>query len=152
MNTLKLLLPALLGVSLATGCTDLPTKDTTRYGDTSGSSASQTDRRGTVATVENIQVDSDYKLGVGTAVGAVAGGILGSAVGDSKTATAVGAVLGGIAGTYGETKVRNKTVQRVTVDMRSGGRVTIVQPVDSRLSAGMPVRVEGSGEDARVVP
>lgn len=152
MNTRKLLLPVLLGAVLAGGCTELPTKDTTTYGTTSGSAATQTDRRGTIATVENIQVDSDYKLGVGTAVGAVAGGILGSAVGDSKTATAVGAVLGGLAGTYGETKVRDKTVQRVSVDMVTGGRVTIVQPVDSRLSAGMHVRVEGSGENARVVP
>lgn len=152
MNTPKLLLPILLGAALASGCTELPTKDTTKYGTTSGSDATQSDRRGTIAAVENIQVDSDYKLGVGTAVGAVAGGILGSVVGDSKTATAVGAVLGGVAGTYGETKVRDKTVQRVSVDMVTGGRVTIVQPVDSRLRNGMHVRVEGSGENARVVP
>ena len=152
MNTRTLLFPFLLGAALVAGCTDMPTKDTTKYGTTPGSAATPTDRRGTVASVENIQVDSDYKLGVGTAVGAVAGGILGSAVGDSKTATAVGAVLGGIAGTYGETKVKDKTVQRVSVDMATGGRVTIVQPVDARLKTGMNVRVEGSGESARVVP
>lgn len=153
MNTLKRVLPVLFGAVLAAGCSDLPTKDTTKYGTTAGSSeATQTDRRGTIATLENIEVDADYKLGVGTAVGAVAGGILGSAVGDSKMATAVGAVLGGAAGTYGETKVRDKTVQRVSVDMRTGGRVTIVQPVDARLRTGMQVTVEGSGENARVVP
>ncbi len=152
MNTLKRVLPALFAAALAAGCSDMPTKDTTKYGTTTGSSATQTDRRGTIATLENIEVDADYKLGVGTAVGAVAGGILGSAVGDSKMATAVGAVLGGAAGTYGETKVREKTVQRVSVDMRTGGRVTIVQPVDARLRTGMQVMVEGSGENARVVP
>lgn len=152
MNTLKRALAVLLGATLAVGCSDMPTKDTTKYGITAGSAATQTDRRGTIATLENVKVDADYKFGVGTAVGAVAGGILGSAVGDSKMATAVGAVIGGAAGTYGETKVRDKTVQRVSVDMRTGGRVTIVQPVDARLRTGMQVTVEGSGEHARVVP
>lgn len=152
MNASKWLLPVLVSVTLAAGCSEMPTRDTTKYGTTSGSAATPTDRRGTIATLEYIDVDADYKLGVGTAVGAVAGGILGSAVGDSKMATAVGAVLGGAAGTYGETKVRDKTVQRVSVDMRTGGRVVIVQPVDTRLRAGMQVIVEGSGESARVVP
>ena len=36
--------------------------------------------------------------------------------------------------------------------MRTGGQVTIVQPVDSRLANGMAIRVEGSGDTARVVP
>jgi outer membrane lipoprotein SlyB len=36
--------------------------------------------------------------------------------------------------------------------MVTGGRVTITQPVDARLRQGMSVRVEGSGEYARVVP
>lgn len=152
MMTGKLLLTIVLGTTLAAGCAEAPRKDPTKYGTTSDTSASQHDRRGTVYSVENIEADGDYKLGVGTAVGAVAGGILGSAVGDSKTATAVGAVLGGLAGTYGESKIKDKTVQRVTVDMYTGGRVTIIQPVDTRLRNGMQVQVVGSGEAARVVP
>ena len=36
--------------------------------------------------------------------------------------------------------------------MKTGGRVTIVQPVDDRLREGMNVRVEGGGENARVLP
>lgn len=148
----KLLLPILLGTVLAAGCAEAPRKDPTRYGTTSGTEANQADRRGTIYSVENIETDGDYKLGVGTAVGAVAGGVLGSAVGDSKTATAVGAVIGGLAGTYGESKIKDKTVQRVTVDMHTGGRVTIIQPIDSRLKTGMRVYVQGSGESARVVP
>ena len=35
--------------------------------------------------------------------------------------------------------------------MRSGGQVTIMQPVDNRLSNGMNVLVTGSGENARVI-
>jgi len=36
--------------------------------------------------------------------------------------------------------------------MATGGSVTITQPIDARLREGMSVRVEGSGENARVVP
>ena len=47
-----------------------------KYGATDGAVASQTDRDGTVAKLENIEVDDKYKLGVGTAGGAVGGGSL----------------------------------------------------------------------------
>jgi outer membrane lipoprotein SlyB len=114
--------------------------------------AGQTERDGTIARLESIEVDDKYKLGLGTAVGAVAGGILGAGVGDSTTATVAGAVLGGAAGTYAESKLRKQDAQRVTVNMKTGGTVTITQPMDGRLRDGMAVRVEGSGENARVVP
>lgn len=48
--------------------------------------------------------------------------------------------------------MKKKDAQRVTVQMRTGGQVTILQPVDSRLRNGMDVVVEGSGETGRVVP
>jgi len=58
-----------------------------------------------------------------------------------------------VAGTYAESKMGGKTdAQRITVNMVTGGRVTITQPRDDRLREGMRVRVEGSGESARVVP
>ena len=124
----------------------------TTYGETSGTAASQSERDGTIAQLENIEVDDKVKLGVGTAVGAVAGGLLGAGVGDSTTATVAGAVLGGAAGTYAESKIRKQDAQRITVNMVTGGSVTISQPIDNRLREGMRVRVEGSGENARVVP
>ena len=144
--------PLLLVAALVGGCADMGSFGGTKYGEAAGTEASQTDRDGTIATLENIQVDDRYKLGVGTAVGAVAGGILGSTMGDSKTATVVGAVLGGAAGTYAESKIAKKDAQRITVNMKTGGSLTITQPVDGRLKEGMSVRVEGSGETARVVP
>jgi outer membrane lipoprotein SlyB len=124
----------------------------TNYGDTTTTTASLSERDGTIAQLENIQVDDSYKLGVGTAVGAVAGGLLGAGVGDSTAATVAGAVIGGVAGTYAESKMAKKDAQQITVNMVTGGRVTITQPVDNRLRVGMRVRVEGSGENARVVP
>lgn len=147
----KIAMPVLLMTALVGGCADTNWGGT-RYGETDGTVTSQSERDGTIATIENIQVDDRYKLGVGTAVGAVAGGLLGSAIGDSKGAIA-GAVLGGAAGTYGESKMGDKRdAQRIAVDMATGGRVTITQPIDARLSEGMRVRVEGSGVNARVVP
>ncbi|MES2370246.1 MAG: glycine zipper 2TM domain-containing protein [Pseudomonadota bacterium] len=94
----RIALPVLLSLALIGGCAEMGSLGGTKYGETGGSVASQSDRNGTIAQLENIQVDDKYKLGVGTAVGAVAGGLLGSGMGDSTTATVAGAVLGGAAG------------------------------------------------------
>lgn len=145
-------LPVLLAAALVGGCAELGSLGGTKYGETSSTATSQSERDGTIATLENVQVDDKYKLGVGTAVGAVAGGLLGAGVRDSTTATVAGAVIGGVAGTYAESKIAKKDAQRITVNMATGGRVTITQPLDGRLRQGMKVRVEGSGENARVVP
>ena len=143
--------PLLLLAAWMGGCAEMGSPGGTKYGETSGAVTSPSERNGTIARLETIQVDDNYKLGLGTAVGAVAGGLLGAGVGDTKAAVA-GAVLGGAAGTYAESKLARKDAQRITVDMQTGGRVTIVQPVDARLREGMRVRVDGSGENARVVP
>jgi outer membrane lipoprotein SlyB len=148
----RIALPLLLCVALVGGCAEMGSLGGTKYGETGATVASQSERDGTIAQLENIQVDDNYKLGVGTAVGAVAGGLLGAGVGDSTAATVAGAVLGGAAGTYAESKMAKKDAQRITVNMVTGGRVTITQPIDNRLREGMRVRVEGSGENARVVP
>lgn len=149
----RIALPVLLSVALVGGCADMGSLGGTKYGETGSAAASQSERDGTIAQLETIQVDDKYKLGVGTAVGAVAGGLLGAGVGDSKTATVAGAVLGGVAGTYAQSKMGGKQdAQRITVNMKTGGTVTITQPIDGRLRQGMAVRVEGSGENARVVP
>lgn len=148
----RIALPLALAAALAAGCADMGSLGGTKYGETGTATASQSERDGTIATLETIQVDDQYKLGVGTAVGAVAGGILGRGIGDGTGATVAGAVLGGLAGTYAESKLKKQDAQRVTVNMKTGGTLTILQPVDGRLRRGMAVRVEGSGEDARVVP
>lgn len=148
----RIAVPLLLLVTLVGGCADTGGLRGTTYGETDSVAASQSSRDGTIAQLENIQVDNNYKLGVGTAVGAVAGGLLGAGVGNSTTATVAGAVLGGVAGTYAESKMAKQDAQQITVNMRTGGSVTITQPKDDRLREGMHVRVEGSGENARVVP
>ena len=152
----RMLVPAILLAMVVGGCSDMPQMGGgPKYGDTAGSVASQSDRNGKITALEVVQVDENYKFGVGTVVGAVAGGLLGSQIGEgrgSTLATVLGAAAGAAAGTVVESKVKKQDAQRVTVKMGTGGQVTIVQPVDSRLASGMNVRVEGSGESARVVP
>ena len=154
MNT-RMLVPAILFVVVLGGCGEMPQLGGPKYGETTGTVAGQSERNGKITALETIQVDEDYKFGVGTAVGAIAGGLLGSQIGEgrgSTLATVLGAAAGGAAGTVVESKMKKKDAQRVTVKMSTGGEVTLVQPVDTRLTSGMNVRVEGSGETARVVP
>lgn len=145
----------LLAVALTSGCAEMGSLGGTQYGETSGAVTSQTDRYGTITGIEIVKVDEEYKLGVGTAIGAVAGGLLGSQIGSGRGSTAAavaGAAAGAAAGTAVESKMKKKDAQRVTVRMSTGGEVTVLQPVDSRLRYGMSVLVEGSGETARVFP
>lgn len=154
MHTRKFV-PAIVLMLAMGGCADMSQMGGPTYGETAGSTASQSDRNGKITALSIVQVDEKYKFGVGTVVGAVAGGLLGSQIGSgrgSTVATVVGAAAGAATGTVVESKMKKKDAQSVTVKMNTGGEVTIVQPVDSRLKTGMPVRVEGSGESARVVP
>jgi outer membrane lipoprotein SlyB len=148
-------IPLSLAVALVTGCADMGSVGGTKYGETSGAVASQADRYGTITGIEIVKVDEEYKLGVGTAIGAVAGGLLGSQIGSGRGSTAAavaGAAAGAAAGTAVESKMKKKDAQRVTIQLRTGGSVAILQPVDSRLRKGMNVLVEGGGETVRVVP
>jgi outer membrane lipoprotein SlyB len=156
MNNFCVRFALLMVMALAAGCSGA---GGTRYGEGAApvlaAGDTQGAREGRIASVERIQVDQNYKFGVGTVVGAVAGGLLGNQIGGGSgrtIATILGAAAGGAAGTAVESKVNKQDAQRVVVNMKSGGQVTIVQPVDNRLSVGLNVRVEGGGETARVVP
>jgi outer membrane lipoprotein SlyB len=157
--TSRIAIALLAAAALAAGCADTGSTGRASYGETSGTAAAPapgaTDRSGRVTNIEIIKVDENYKFGVGTVVGAVAGGLLGSQIGrgDGRVVGAVvGAGVGAAAGTYTESKMKTKDAQRVTVQMASGGQVTVLQPPDGRLRNGMNVSVVGSGESARVVP
>ena len=151
-----ILVPTSLFSMVVGGCSDMPQLGGgPKYGDSSGSGSNQNDRYGKITALEVVQVDQNYKFGIGTAVGAVAGGLLGSQIGkgDGSTLGAVlGAAAGAVAGTAVESKMNKQDAQRVTVRMDTGGEITLVQPIDSRLRSWMWVRVEGSGGSARVVP
>jgi len=150
------ILVLLIVATVTAGCADMGGP---KYGESAApvttAGAAESVRTGRVTALETVQVDKDYKFGVGTVVGAVAGGILGHQFGGGtgKTLlTIAGTLAGAAAGTAAESKMNKQDAQKVTVAMQSGGTVTIVQPIDSRLRNGMQVQVTGGGETARVVP
>ena len=99
---------------------------------------------GTVAAVEQVR-HKDKHLGAGTAIGAIAGGVLGSTVGkgDGRTAATVGgAVAGGAIGHQVEKNNRDTDrAWRFSVNMDNGRRVTVMQGDNPDVREGDRVRV-----------
>ena len=111
-------------------------------------------RYGRVTQIQDVALDGDKKLGVGAVLGAVAGGILGNQIGGGtgKTvATVAGAVAGGYAGSAVQGKMDKKPGQQITVTLDNGATVGITQPPVPGLRLGDRVRIDGGGEDARVI-
>jgi len=137
---------------LTAGCADL---GGARYGERAApvSSAGEpaSARYGRVTGLETVQMDKDYKFGIGTVVGAVAGGIIGHQFGGGTGQTLL-TIGGTLAGAAAESKLKKQDAQKVTVAMQSGGTVVIIQSVDSRLRNGMNVQISGGGDTACVVP
>jgi outer membrane lipoprotein SlyB len=99
---------------------------------------------GTVVGVEQVR-HKDKHLGAGTAIGAIAGGVLGSTVGkgDGRTAATVGgAVAGGAIGHQVEKNNRGTDYAwRFSVDMDNGRQVTVMQGDNPDIRSGDRVRV-----------
>lgn len=99
---------------------------------------------GTVTNVDQIR-HKDKHLGAGTAIGAIAGGVLGSTVGkgDGRTAATVGgAVAGGAIGHQVEKNNRDSDYGwRFDVQMDNGRRVSVRQGDNPDIRSGDRVRV-----------
>ena len=99
---------------------------------------------GTVVDVRPVH-HKDKHFGAGTAIGAVAGGLLGHTVGkgDGRTAATVGgAVAGGAVGHAVEKNNRDgNTAWRYQVDMDNGRRVTVTMGDNEDIQNGDRVRV-----------
>ena len=100
---------------------------------------------GTVVGVQQMR-HKDSHLGAGTAIGAVAGGVLGSTIGKGggrTAATVGGAVAGGAIGHSVEKGNRETRYSwRFTVRMDDGRRVDITQGDNPDIRRGDRVRVE----------
>ncbi|MNG25838.1 hypothetical protein D3C84_1107480 [compost metagenome] len=82
---------------------------------------------------------------------------LGSLVGGGTgrdVAMVAGALAGAVGGNYVEKKKYDQPMdaQQIIVRTHSGVLVQVVQPINPALKKGMNVYVEGSGNEARVVP
>lgn len=95
------------------------------------------------------------KKGEGSGVGAVAGGVVGAALGNQvgkgngRTAmTVLGAIGGGVAGNEIEKRTKSTTVQQVTIRMDDGSVRTLEQSTAPAVGA----RVQVEGGKLRAIP
>lgn len=134
MNVFGYLIAALLGLAL---CAPGSASARQYHGQGCGNC-------GTVVDVRQTR-HRDSHLGAGTAIGAVAGGLLGHTIGkgNGRTAATVGgAVAGGAVGHAVEKNNRDDhRAWRFSVDMDNGRRVTVTQADNPDIRSGDRVRV-----------
>lgn len=116
-------------------------------------SARHRSNEGTVYSVDRV-VQQDKHLGAGTAIGAIAGGLLGNTVGDGdgrKAATVAGAIAGGAIGHHVEKQRRDGEVRyHIRVRMDDGRMIRYTQDESFGLRNGDRVRVrDGYVQPAR---
>jgi outer membrane lipoprotein SlyB len=114
-------------------------------------------RQGRIEQITMTTMKSNHDAGLGAVLGGVAGAGLGSLIGagtGKDVAIAAGAIIGAVGGNYAQQTYFDKPqeAQQIYVRLSSGVLVSITQPVNPNLQTGMPVYIEGSGQEARVVP
>jgi outer membrane lipoprotein SlyB len=109
---------------------------------------------GVVTRIEAVSLEGDHQLGLGTVVGAVAGGVIGHQIGGGSgrdVATVIGAIGGGLAGNAIENRyIDRRPGEQIFVRLENGTTVAVTQPGESGLRVGDRVVVKGSGTGARV--
>lgn len=105
-------------------------------------------RYGTIEGVRPVTIDRGQS-GVGTAGGAIVGGVAGSSIGGGRGSiitSVLGAIAGGLAGQAIEGGVQKKQGLELTVRFENGEIRSIVQEADEQFYVGDRVRVlSGSG-------
>lgn len=112
----------------------------------------QTIRKGVVESVRTVKLEGT-KTPIGTATGAVIGGVAGSTVGEGKgssIAAVIGAVGGGLLGSAAEEGLTRKDAFEITVKLDNGSLVAIVQEATEKFSPGDSVRLIENGGVTRV--
>lgn len=108
---------------------------------------------GTVLVVNAVTIEGS-QTGLGTVSGGVLGGIAGHTVGGGHgqaLATAVGAIGGALIGTAVEEGTTRKNGVELTVELDSGEVIAVVQEADDYYAVGDRVRIiRGSGGITRV--
>lgn len=148
MKLRQSVLTALIGTAVLAGSTGAAlAQDDGYYGRDRGYQDSDQQRCGNCGTVVDVRPvhHKDKHFGAGTAIGAVAGGLLGHTIGkgDGRTAATVGgAVAGGAVGHAVEKNNRDgNTAWRYQVEMDNGRRVTVTMGDNNDIQNGDRVRV-----------
>jgi outer membrane lipoprotein SlyB len=113
-------------------------------------------RQGVIEQITPMDLQSSQHTGVGAVVGGLTGVGLGSLIGGGTgrdVAMVAGAIGGAIAGNEVQKRYdRPQPGQQIIVRVKSGVLVDVMQPVNPALRVGQQVFIEGSGENARVLP
>lgn len=113
-------------------------------------------RAGVIEQITQVELSNTRPAGVGAVVGGLAGLGIGSLIGGGTgrdVAMVLGTVGGAVAGNQIQKRYeRPEPGQQIIVRLSSGVLVSVTQPANPNLFQGQKVFVEGSGEDARVVP
>lgn len=113
-------------------------------------------RRGVIEQITAVQIQTDHQPGVGAILGGAAGIGIGSLIGAGTgrdVAMVAGAIAGGLVGNEVQKKHDQPIAgQQIIVRMSNGVLVSVTQPVNPALRQGQRVYIEGSGNNARVVP
>ena len=143
-----------LSVSLTSCASKFGTSEVYKENQTGVAQSAQV---GTVTSIENVKIEGN-SAAMGTALGAIAGGLGASTWGGGNArylTGAGGAVLGGIVGNQVDKAISEKSGQRITVKLDGVKTpVTIVQVTDKRypIQVGQRVNVYMGGNSSRVVP
>ncbi|WP_448089969.1 glycine zipper 2TM domain-containing protein [Pseudomonas azerbaijanoccidentalis] len=126
-------------------------------GSTEGGAGETEIRAGKIEQITLTQMQTNHDSGVGAVLGGLGGLGIGSLIGRGTgrdVAMVAGALAGAVGGNYAEKKQYDqpKEAQQIIVRVKSGVLVSITQPINPSLGKGMNVYIEGSGNDARVVP
>jgi outer membrane lipoprotein SlyB len=146
-KTFNALLAVVFGLTL-TACANSPM---------GGSPGEMQIRAGKIEQITPAMMQTNHDSGVGAILGGVGGLALGSLIGKGTgrdVAMLAGTIGGAFAGNAVEKKKYDQPVQaqQIIVRTTSGVLTSITQPINPQLSTGMKVYIEGSGNDARVVP
>jgi outer membrane lipoprotein SlyB len=139
-----ILIASLLGACASSNSGDVYRREDTRK--------IQSIRMGVIESVRTVKLEGTNS-NVGTAAGAVVGGIAGSTVGEGKGSAigaVIGAVAGGIAGSAIEEVATRTDGVEITVKLDNGSLVAIVQEASETFKPGERVRLIETGGTTRV--
>lgn len=115
----------------------------------------QTVKFGTVTSVRAVTLNDDTDMPVGAAAGAVAGGVLGYALGGGtgqKIATVGGVILGGLAGNAIQGAANQSNGLEIVVRTDNGQDLAVVQGETDGIAVGTRVQMIESGGRVKVSP
>jgi outer membrane lipoprotein SlyB len=123
----------------------------------SGGAGEMEIRSGKIEQITMTQMQTNHDSGVGAILGGLAGVGIGSLIGSGTgrdVAMVAGALAGAAGGNYAEKKKYDQPqqAQQIIVRTKSGVLVSVTQPINAALSKGQNVYIEGTGNEARVVP